>query len=184
MLTQTNMPPSGLRRHKRLAVAGCLASVIAVGAMGLWIAERGPARAQSQSTEMDLALQATVSALLSNAACPKDPVLFQEAVATSFPFLHPELANREREKDPAYVQGQLVASNQITQAKEIAAELMKDESVRAQGEAALRAFQQGALSAWEAEDRVVKQAQLVHQLEKAALGLTNVVSGPTGGPGN
>jgi hypothetical protein len=158
--------------------------MIVAGAVMLWITQRGPARAQSQSTEVDLALQATANSLLSNASCPKDPALFQQAVATSFAFFHPDLANREREMDPAYVQAQLAASNQMNQAKESAAELMKDEAVRAQGEAGLRAFQQGAPSAWEAEDRVVKQAQLVHQLEKAALGLTNVVSGPTGGPGN
>jgi hypothetical protein len=120
-----------------------------------------------QLSEIDQAREATAQALASNSACPTDPAAFQETVEALWPYLHPELIESLRANDPDYQANHLVASIQILQADELAAEAEKDPAYVAARDAVQRAFDELCVDPREAEDRVLRQAEQVREREAA-----------------
>jgi hypothetical protein len=170
MLFEEHRQSRSLFRHKRAATAG----VVALSILSLWAVLRLPsgnvAEAQDVvlSKQIDAAIEATAQEVLANSACPLDLASVQELVAELWPMLHPEVANQVLETDPVYVQAQQTAAWQMEHAKELDADLFKDESVQLHREETLRAFAQGMLDPKEAEERVIRQAQRLRQFGTTA----------------
>jgi hypothetical protein len=120
-----------------------------------------PGDSDEEAREIAAAVQRTAMVLRRNSGCPQDPAEFEKMVAALWPHLHPELAQRLREKDPAYVAARRTVMEAGLRAKEIAAERAKDPAFVAKRNAAEAALRKGAVDRRVAEERAIREAESV-----------------------
>ena len=138
LMSVTRSMPSIIR--KRRTALTLWVSVLGMVLLAVWLARRAPADTVPQDAEIDAALQATLNAFLTNRACPKDPIVLQEAVAVAFPMLYPELANRRQSPAPAAGGS---ATDSFLDPWAYQAAQLQDPAVKARQDEALRTLTQG-----------------------------------------
>jgi hypothetical protein len=89
----------------------------------------------ASDSKNDPELDAALVAVLDNPACPQDSDQIPEFVQDYFPLMFPDLALRERRKDPAFVQAEAAANALMADPGSIRAELMKDPAFPAREQA-------------------------------------------------
>ncbi|MHC1766207.1 MAG: hypothetical protein AB9869_18225 [Verrucomicrobiia bacterium] len=125
----------------RMRQAGCVL-VLAAMCVGAWLVERAPAATVSDD-EMDLAVMATLNAVLTNSACPADWAGIEAAANAFFPMLHPTLIARERLADPAAVEADAEKAWSLLNPEAEHLRRMADPEYRAHVAAALEGLQSG-----------------------------------------
>jgi hypothetical protein len=105
-----------------------------------WMAPRAPAGPVARSTDLDLAMKATLAVVLTNAACPQDPQALQDFVAGSFVLLWPDLLERESRKDPAFVKAEEAAFSTFLHPDATFQALMADPRKKAEYQEAIKAI--------------------------------------------
>jgi hypothetical protein len=114
------------RASRILAVAGSAVALTGIALMTLSWGQLVTIDQLTRDSQSDPELDAALVAVLDSPACPKDPAEVPQFVEEAFPFMFPELALREKRKNPAFVQAEAAANALMANPSAIRDELMKD----------------------------------------------------------